>query len=402
MRRRVAILFLAILTLVGQYAAAQQNGGGEGNDPRARAVLGGFPTQRADVKLTESGHLEYITIGPRQQAETAARALTAAGARLLRQRDYPALRRHALILDLQSLPLARARDLLARAAPQTVIAAHTLYRYAKGTPRLYAAGLIGLPDRSHCTLSGHLRIGMIDGPVATSHPALHQADIVTRSALASGDSIPNANHGTAVAALLVGQDANGALAGFASGASLFAASAFTRAGQGEAADVERLGIALDWLIRNRVRVINMSFAGPVNRALGSLLAAAAGRGALLIAAAGNNGRAMRVYPAAADQVIAVTAIDARRRRYSAANTGPYIEFAAPGVDLYVASRNGGHYATGTSYAAPIVSGLAARFAARGVTSVDALRALLRAKSVDLGRRGRDDAYGWGLVVWGGC
>ena len=72
MRRRVAILFLAILTLAGQYAAAQQNGGGEGNDPRARGVLGGFPTQRADVKLTGSGHLEYITIGPRRQAETAA------------------------------------------------------------------------------------------------------------------------------------------------------------------------------------------------------------------------------------------------------------------------------------------------------------------------------------------
>lgn len=396
MRRLVAILFLAALTLVGQYAAANQNG------PQEPGEISVFPTQRIDAKRTPSGRFEYITIGPRQQAETTAQVLMAAGARLLRQKDYPTLRLYALIFDLNALPLAQARNLLARAAPQTVIDAHMLYRFAKGAPRLYAAGLVGLRDSTRCTLPPSLRIGMIDGPVATSHPALRKANIVTRSTLASSDSIPNANHGTAVAALLVGRDRTGALAGFSSGARLFAASAFSRTGKSEAADVERLGAALDWLIRNRVRVINMSFAGPVNGPLGSLLAAAAGRGALLIAAAGNNGRAMRVYPAAANQVIAVTAIDAQRRRYSAANTGPYIEFAAPGVDLYVANGTGGHYATGTSFAAPIVAALAARFAARGVTSVDALRARLRAKSVDLGLPGRDNAYGWGLVSWGGC
>ena len=122
----------------------------------------------------------------------------------------------------------------------------------------------------------------------------------------------------------------------------------------------------------------------------------------MIAAAGNEGTAAPRYPAASSSTIAVTAVDAAGRAYRAANTGPHIEFAAPGVDLYVARGGGGGYRSGTSYAAPIVSALVARRAARSGVSLDAARSALRNGVRDLGAGGRDTQYGFGLVQTGGC
>ena len=58
--------------------------------------------------------------------------------------------------------------------------------------------------------------------------------------------------------------------------------------------------------------------------------------------------------------------------------------------------------TGTSYAAPIVTGLIARLIDRDATPVDALYSELKGLSVDLGDAGRDDGFGWGLVKSNGC
>jgi subtilisin family serine protease len=98
----------------------------------------------------------------------------------------------------------------------------------------------------------------------------------------------------------------------------------------------------------------------------------------------------------------VTAVDAAGRLYRQANYGRHIEFAAPGVDLYVAWGNGGSYRSGTSFAAPVVTAVLARQAARGGLSLDGARSFLRARVRDLGPGGRDDRYGFGLVQSGGC
>lgn len=94
--------------------------------------------------------------------------------------------------------------------------------------------------------------------------------------------------------------------------------------------------------------------------------------------------------------------DAARRLYSKANTGGHIEFATPGVDLWVITPKGAGYRSGTSYAAPIVTGLLAREAARGGLSLDKARRDLRQGAVDLGPAGRDASFGHGLVQSGGC
>lgn len=396
MSRLIAVLLAVMTTLfLGSSGAdAQITAPPPDNGLRTDKEESNTAIIRSDVRLLRGNRAEYIVVGPPSQSAAAARLLQNAGAEILRIRDYPAMNRRFLAVDLRAVGLGQARALLAQGAPQTRIDLHHVYRYASG-PRLYAAAMIGATPGG-CRVGG-MRIGVIDGPVDPRHPALAGVRVLRHSVLAPGDRAPDASHGTAVAALIAGNDPSGTLAGYASGAQIYAVTAFGKDRRGPSADVEFLGLALDWLLSQNVRLINMSFAGPVNTAFDDILQSAASRGAVMIAAAGNRGSTQAVYPAAAGPVIAVTAVDAAGRRYRSANIGSHIEFAAPGVDLFVAKSRRGGYASGTSYAAPIVTALAARLYASGTRSASGLRAALRRESRDLGDPGRDAHFGWGLV-----
>ena len=355
------------------------------------------------VRIGVFGPPELVISGPFGEFDAATAALQEAGATLRRYRDLSRLGIRFAAFELRGgeAALARARTIIEEVAPRTTLGVHHIYDLAQGVPRVYAARMIGDDAPGACPLGQHRAIGLIDGPVDAGHPALLGARGVSHSFLTETDRQPGLDHGTAIAALLVGEDPEGPLRGFAPGADLYAASSFSEIRQQPGADIERIAAAIEWLLRQDVRLINMSFAGPENPVLADILTRAAGRGVVMIAAAGNDGRERAAYPAAHPAVIAVTAVDASFRRYRAANFGDHIEFAAPGVDLFVASEHGGGYASGTSYAAPIVTGLAARMGAGGGLSADALRARLRGSAVDLGPDGFDSEFGWGLVR-GGC
>lgn len=400
--RITAIIGLMMITLAIPTDVSAQPTTGLPPPTNDRDDRGGRdrPQVADDVARVSRGRAEYVVSGPISDADVAADTLRDAGARLISTRELREINRSVMIFDLgRRLDLEVARRLLARVAPDHSADFNNLYEYAQGQPRLYAATMIGDPAAGSCRLRQRQQIGLIDGPIDTAHRALQQANIFTDSALIDGQRAPNAQHGTAVATLIVGNDPNGALAGFASGAQLFAVNAFAREHSGVAADVERIAASLNWLLANDVRLINMSFTGPSNTVFADLLVQAEGAGAIMIAAAGNDGRNVQALPAASPSVIAVTAVDAAMRRYRRANWGAHIEFAAPGVDIYVASADGGTYATGTSYAAPIITALAAR---SGASSVGALRTRLRNQALDLGNPGRDTEFGWGLVRNIGC
>lgn len=86
-------------------------------------------------------------------------------------------------------------------------------------------------------------------------------------------------------------------------------------------------------------------------------------GAVVMAAAGNDGRADRRQFPAAEEVpgsVAVTAHTEQRRLASFSNTGSWVEVAAPGERI-ISTFPGGGYATwsGTSMATPLAAGTAA-------------------------------------------
>src|SRR5262249_15985811 len=118
---------------------------------------------------------------------------------------------------------------------------------------------------------------------------------------------------------------------------------------------------LDWAINRGARIINMSFAGPDDPMLHLALKKAYDKGVVLIAAAGNAGpKSPPLFPAANENVIAVTATDQDDQPFAQANQGPHIAVAAPGVEILASAPNASYeLSTGTSIAAAHVSGVVA-------------------------------------------
>jgi subtilisin family serine protease len=280
------------------------------------------------------------------------------------------------------LRLAESRD-AAEGTPLTIARARELLNWPA------AAGTCGLG----------LRIGMIDSGVDTRNADLAGARIVTRDFVTGAPPAAGARHGTDIARILVGADF-----GMLQGAQVFAANIFRESEGGERAKATDLLRAMDWLMQQNVSVINLSLVtfkkSPV---LDLAVVRALSRGIVVVAAAGNGGgHASPAYPAAIDGVVAVTAVDGAMELYRLANQGSYVDLAAPGVQLLFDATP----RSGTSFAVPFVtaelavqiSRLPARDRRRGAAATDALLANAR----DLGKRGWDAKFGWGLAMAGGA
>ena len=316
----------------------------------------------------------------------------------LRSLDMKVLR----LVTPANVSVTSAVQRLRQQFPGATTDANTLYELSRGGafPESYARMLIGWPGvPKNCGAGVHL--GMIDAGVQPSHPALAGTDIEYRSFLQSGRRPGPANHGTAIAAMMVGKPQPGkGWGGLLPGARLSAANIFQfSTNRKVTASARGLLEAIDWMAEQKVDVVNMSIAGSKNKVVRQVVETARAKGLVLVAAAGNWGTAKRpAYPAAYSDVIAVTAVDADRRIYEFANSGQYIDFSAPGVRVWTAIPGGGQYQSGTSFASPYVSVLTGLVISRGhPRDPDAIRKTLRGKVVDLGDAGRDDTFGWGLV-----
>jgi hypothetical protein len=244
-------------------------------------------------------------------------------------------------------------------------------------------------------------IGMIDTGLNADHTTFAGATLEVMRL--SDDTLDpsRAVHGTAVAAILVGDPASRS-PGLVPWARLVAVDAFHRDGQDERADVVALIEGLGHLADQGVRVINLSLAGPPNTVLQEAIARlVAEEGIVIVAAAGNGGpRAEPAYPAAYDGVIAVTAVDPGDGVYRRAQQGDYVDLAAPGVEVWTAaSISGARSKTGTSFAVPFVTAAAALVLQGNPALTPAeVEARLAAGARDLGDPGRDPVYGHGAVM----
>ncbi len=229
-------------------------------------------------------------------------------------------------------------------------------------PRLYAKEKIDWPKDEACLHNTQkIKIGLLDGAIVSSHSAMKGQKIHTKFFLTEEDA--DYDHATAIASIFVGNSPPDRLRGLLVGASIFSAVILKKgSANGPTSQVFRFAQGLNWLMSEHVRLINVSLASNIpNRVLTATVKKALARGASIFAAAGNQGpNSPPSYPAALDGVIAVTAIDIAGKVYSKANTGDYIDLAAPGVDIWAAKASGGgHYVSGTSFAVPFALSVAA-------------------------------------------
>lgn len=358
-------------------------------------LLIGCAVQSADPTGPEIvGARKIVALVPPGQSTRAMRAAAATqGYRPLEETRLRALGLRMLSYEMpEGVTGAEAIAALEGAVPTSTVGINHAYRLQQQTGGAgsldYAGEMMGWPAGG-CRAQS--RIGVIDTGVDTRAPALAGTRIVSRNFF-EGTAGP-ATHGTEVATVLTGPNR-------LRGALIYSANVF---GQDEAlglvAGADALVEALDWLAAQDVRFVNLALAGPYNKLLDLAVERATARGLILVAAVGNEGpTAGPLFPAGFDNVIAVTAIDVDRRIYRNAVRGPHVDIAAPGVDVLVQSGSSARFVTGTSIATPFVTArLAADPSLTAARSADQVRSRLAQTSTELGARGRDPLYGYGLA-----
>jgi subtilisin family serine protease len=289
----------------------------------------------------------------------------------------------------------------ALAAHQIIAAAQANYVYAltepaaapaEGDPGQYVPEKLHLPAIHRSYRGTNIPIAVIDSEIDGSHPDL-SGSIADRYDATGVEDNPHP-HGTGMAGAIASKKR---LLGVAPAARILAIRAFsTKAANAESTTFHILK-GLDWAVKNNVRIVNMSFAGPRDPSLERALKAAHDKGVILIAAAGNAGpRSPPLYPAADPHVIAVTATDIDDKLFGGANRGRHVAIAAPGVDIMVPAPSGEYQmTTGTSVATAHISGVVALMLERNprLTPAEVRRILTQSAR----RLGPNDAFGAGLV-----
>jgi len=215
--------------------------------------------------------------------------------------------------------------------------------------------------------------------------------------------IDNNGHGTHVAGTIAARINGFGVVGVAPAAYLYAIKVLDHNGEGQ---WSWLMSGLYWMRKYygcTFSVANMSLGGTsAPTALEAYINYAA-ETTLLVAAAGNyrppapNNSVM--YPAKYAKCLAVSAIDSSNNIAGFSARGPEVQLCAPGVDIpSTLPGNGYGYLSGTSMAAPHVTGAAAlcKGTHRG-NDVNQIRQILVQTADDLGSPGKDDLYGYGLV-----
>jgi thermitase len=166
-------------------------------------------------------------------------------------------------------------------------------------------------------------------------------------------------HGTSIAGIIAANIDNGlGIAGLAPDCLLVNVKVADDDGR---CQLSALTAGIIWAVDYGAKVINISI--ELKESTPELEAAvdyAWNKGALVIAAAGNDGSSLPVYPAACENCLAVTAIQENGTLAPLANYGDWVDVAAPGMDIYsTLPGNSYGYKHGTSFATAYVSGLAA-------------------------------------------
>jgi thermitase len=212
------------------------------------------------------------------------------------------------------------------------------------------------------------------------------------------DTSDDYGHGTAVAGTAAGQGNNGiGVAGIAWSASILPIKISDPTGY---ATYSNMAAALTYAVDHGARVINMSFYGSTSS---TTLQSAAdyvwSHNGITFACAGNTGTNALQYPAACQNVIAVSGLEYEDVIGTWSSYGSDISLSAPGVGIYTTNQDGTYGAwSGTSFSSPIAAGVAALLVSYDPQMTNAaIVELLKNNSDDLGSAGYDIYYGYGRV-----
>ncbi len=176
------------------------------------------------------------------------------------------------------------------------------------------------------------------------------------------DAADDQGHGTMTAGVIAARGDNGTgIAGICWTCRILPVKVLGAKGSGTYSDIAQ---GIRWAADQGADIVNLSLGGAADsQLLRDAVAYATGKGALVIAAAGNAGSSAPHYPAAIPAALAVGASTATDRRYSWSNYGgSWVDIAAPGCNPAQARSGIVGQFCGTSSATPFVAGVAALLA----------------------------------------
>jgi thermitase len=247
-------------------------------------------------------------------------------------------------------------------------------------------------------------VAIVDTGVQRSHSDLQGGRVLQGFDFVDNDSDPQDGdgHGSHVLGI-VGASENNAVgvSSVAPGARLLPVRVLGNDGSGLITDVAK---GIDFAVNQGAHVINLSLGSdvPLLGALGGdeyddAIRRALAAGRVVVASSGNNGAPACEQPAASEGLICVGAVDDNGVKTSFSSFGPGLAITAPGKEvLSTYTGNGYTRISGTSQAAPHVSGVAALLVAKGLRGQEVSNRIL-ATARDAGSAGPDAVYGAGIV-----
>lgn len=258
--------------------------------------------------------------------------------------------------------------------------------------------LIKAPPAWPCSEGKAIKVAVLDSGIDYSHPDLGINYRGGESFVEDEtDPMDYNGHGTHCAGTIAAAFTGSGVVGVAPSAYLYAVKVLDRSGSGAWSN---LIAGIDYAVNTiEARILSMSLGAlSAPSAVRAMCDMAYERGALLVAAAGNEGGPVGA-PANLESVMAISAIDQAGVLASFSNRGPEIELCAPGVEVLSTSPGGGYRRlSGTSMACPHVAGAAAiAWGAHRWASNSEIRELLLWRADLMGRLGRTDEFGHGRV-----
>lgn len=241
-------------------------------------------------------------------------------------------------------------------------------------------------------------IAIIDTGVDLVHPDL-ASKLVPGYDFVNDDSVPQDDngHGSHVAGIAAASSNNDTgISGVSWGARIMPVKVLNASASGTFADA---AAGIIWAADNGAHIINLSLGGSSHSQIfQDAIDYAYGKGVMLIASSGNAGSGFILYPARFPNVMAVGATDSNNVLAGFSNYGPELDVVAPGVNIYSTGLGAYYYNSGTSMAAPFVSGLASILRGMpGSGSPANLAWTIKSTALDLGVLGNDIYYGDGLI-----